>query len=123
MPNEAPTAESAEVDAEVDYAALLTAEQAELHAQLKELGFGDRGDTGLIYDSNFADSSQVTAERGEAEVLAGKLRDALEDVEAALAQLADGTYGTCERCHEPIGAARLEAKPAARRCIACASKP
>ena len=39
MPNEAPTAESAEVD----YAALLTAEQSELHAQLKELGFGDRG--------------------------------------------------------------------------------
>jgi len=118
MPNEAPTAESAEVD----YAALLTAEQSELHAQLKELGFGDRGDTGLNYDSNFADSSQVTAERGEAERLATELREALDEVDAALARLADGTYGNCEVCGKPIGTARLEAMPAARLCIVDAAK-
>jgi RNA polymerase-binding transcription factor DksA len=122
MPNEAPTAESAEVDAEVDYAALLTAEQAELHAQLKELGFGDRGDTGLIYDSNFADSSQVTAERGEAERLATELREALHEVDAALERLNAGNYGLCQACGKPIGAARLEAMPAARFCIVDAAK-
>ena len=65
MPNEAPTAESADVD----YGALLRAEQSGLQAELKELGFANQGDTGLNYDSNFADSSQVTAERGEAERL------------------------------------------------------
>ncbi len=108
-------------DVAVDFAALLERERTELVAQLAELGFGDAG--GLNYDSNFADSSQVTAERGEAETLAGQLRDSLSDVEAALARLAAGTYGTCERCHEPVGAARLEAKPAAKRCINCASKP
>ena len=118
MPNEAPTAESAEVD----YAALLTAEQAELHAQLKELGFGNQGDTGLIYDSNFADSSQVTAERGEAERLATELREALEEVDAALARHRAGNYGTCEACGKPIGEARLEAMPAARLCIVDAAK-
>ncbi|MDA8073733.1 MAG: TraR/DksA C4-type zinc finger protein, partial [Actinomycetota bacterium] len=63
-----------------------------------------------------------TAERGEAEALAGQLRDALAEVEAAIARLEKGTYGTCERCGQPISPARLEAKPAARRCIACASK-
>src|ERR1700722_4878185 len=118
MPNEAPTAESAEVD----YAALLTAEQAELHAQLKELGFGDQGDTGLNYDSNFADSSQVTAERGEAERLATELRDSLDEVDAALERLRTGTYGACEVCGKPIGAARLEAMPAARFCIVDAAR-
>ena len=61
MPNEAPTAETADVD----FAALLRNEQAGLQAQLKELGFADQG-SGLSYDSNYADSSQVTAERGEA---------------------------------------------------------
>jgi len=113
--------ETSPTDMAVDPSAPLESEREELRAQLAELGFGDAG--GLDYDSNFADSSQVTAERGEAETLAVQLRDALVDVEAALARLADGTYGICDRCHEPIGAARLEAKPAARRCIACASKP
>jgi DnaK suppressor protein len=118
MPNEAPTASSAQVD----HVALLQAEKAELHAQLIELGFGSQGDTGLNYDSNFADSSQVTAERGEAERLATELRETLEEVDAALERHRAGNYGTCEACGKPIGEARLEAMPAARLCIADAAK-
>ena len=114
MAGDAPT------DTEIDYRGLLQAERADLRAKLAELGFGEEG--GLKYDPNFADTSQVTAERGEAEVLAGQLRDTLFDVEAALDRLDKGTYGNCERCGQPISPARLEAKPAARRCIACASK-
>jgi DnaK suppressor protein len=117
MPNEAPTAETAEVD----FAALLREEQASLRAQLTELGFADQG-SGLNYDSNFADSSQVTAERGEAERLATELRETLDEVDAALVRLSDGTYGNCEVCGQPIGTARLEAMPAARLCIADAAK-
>jgi DnaK suppressor protein len=118
MPNEAPTAETADID----FAALLRSEQASLQAQLKELGFADQG-SGLSYDSNFADSSQVTAERGEAERLATELREALDEVDAALKRLEEGNYGICEICGKPIGGPRLEAKPAARRCIADAAKP
>jgi RNA polymerase-binding transcription factor DksA len=33
--------------------------------------------------------------------------------------LARGDYGVCEDCGEPIGAARLQAQPAALRCAAC----
>jgi DnaK suppressor protein len=117
MANDAPTTDAAAVD----YRELLEIEQHHLQGQLAELGFGDAG--GLDYDSNFADSSQVTAERGEAETLASELRDALEEVEAAIERMSAGTYGACERCGEAISPARLEAKPAARRCIACASKP
>ena len=76
---------------------------------------------GLDYDANFADSSQVTAERGEAERLANSLRETLDEVLHALAKLDDGTYGLCEVCEEPIAAARLEAMPAARYCITHAS--
>ncbi len=88
--------------------------------QLAELGFGDTGS--LNYDSNFADTSQVTAERGEAEALAGELKEALAEVEAALDRVEQGTYGECARCGQPITPARLEAKPAAQLCIACASR-
>ena len=103
-----------------DLRAALEAERASLRQQLADLGFGDHG--GLDYDQNFADSSQVTAERGEAEALAGKLKEGLAEVEHALAKMEDGSYGSCERCGEPIAPARLEAMPAARFCMNCASK-
>lgn len=106
--------------ASFDTRALLEQERDELRERLRELGFGDDG--GLNYDSNFADSSQVTAERGEAEVLAGTLKETLEEVEHALAKFEDGTYGQCENCGKQINTARLEAMPAARLCMDCASK-
>lgn len=106
-------------EAAVDYRALLEQERSSLVAQLSELGFGEQGS--LEYDSNFADTSQVTAERGEVEALASQLRDTLEDVEKALRKLDEGTFGVCERCRKPISPARLEAKPASVYCIDCAS--
>jgi DnaK suppressor protein len=105
---------------QADLRASLEEEQASLRAQLAELGVGENG--GLDYDQNFADSSQVTAERGEAEALAKSLSETLSDVEHALAKMGGGAYGTCESCGEAISPARLEAKPAARSCINCASK-
>ena len=103
-----------------DRRAALEAEAAELRQKLADLGFGEAG--GLDFDQNFADSSQVTAERGEVEALAAKLRESLAEVQRALAKIDEGTYGTCERCGQPIAEARLEAMPSARFCINCASK-
>lgn len=105
---------------QADMRASLEEERASLRAQLAELGFGENG--GLDYDQNFADSSQVTAERGEAEAVAQSLKETLDEVENALVKFEAGTYGVCENCGQPISPARLEAKPAARRCIDCASK-
>jgi DnaK suppressor protein len=64
----------------------------------------------------------VTAERGEVEALSGSLLEALGEVERALSKLETGSYGRCEACGGEIGPARLEAMPAARLCIACASE-
>jgi DnaK suppressor protein len=109
--------------AETSHAVLraqLHQERDRLQEQLRELGLGPNGS--LSFDDGFADSSQVTAERGEIEALAGTLTDTLHEIEDALAKFEAGTYGTCERCGKPIGEARLEAMPAARLCITCASK-
>jgi RNA polymerase-binding protein DksA len=95
----------------------LTAERVRLADQLARLGLDANN-----LDENFADSGQVTAERGELEALTGSLLETLEEIDAALAKLADGRYGLCEECGQPIGEARLEAMPAARLCIACASR-
>ncbi len=93
----------------------LEREEAHLRGQLGELVPGT--DTSLSYDENFADSGQVAAEMGEAQALAGPLLAQLADVEAALAKLDEGTYGTCEACGNPIADARLEAMPHTRFCI------
>ena len=103
-----------------DLRAALDEERAQLRHQLADLGFGDDG--GLAYDQNFADSSQVTAERGEVEALANSLKETLAEVEHALAKFEAGTFGLCENCGQPIAPARLEAKPGARLCINCASR-
>ncbi|MFO7591867.1 MAG: TraR/DksA C4-type zinc finger protein [Acidimicrobiia bacterium] len=100
--------------------AQLEQERDRLRDRLHELG--PTADAELSFDDGFADTSQVTAERGEIEALASSLTESLHEVEDALGKVDAGTYGDCESCGQTIAAARLEAKPAARLCIACASK-
>jgi DnaK suppressor protein len=106
-----------ETTTHADRRAQLTAEHDRVTAELRALGV-DRSS----YDDGFADSGQVTAERGEVDALSGSLRETLLEVDAALVKLESGTYGQCEACGEDIAEARLEAMPAARLCMACASK-
>jgi RNA polymerase-binding transcription factor DksA len=46
-------------------------------------------------------------------------RQALAEIEAALNRLAGETFGQCERCRQPVSAARLAKIPQARYCAAC----
>jgi DnaK suppressor protein len=103
-------------DATAGQRAVLTAERERVTKELAAMGV----DSGT-YDEGFADSGQVTAERGEVDALVGSLRDTLSDIDEALTKLDNGTYGVCENCSRHIGEPRLEAMPAARLCIACAS--
>lgn len=109
--------------AEVTHASLrahLEGERERIREQLERYGYGDP--SSLSFDEGFADSGQVTAERGEVEALVGSLVESLRDVEAALVKFDEGNYGKCEACGDEIPLPRLEAKPAARLCIDCASK-
>ncbi len=47
------------------------------------------------------------------------LRQDLEDVEAVMRRLEEGTYGHCDSCGAVLPAEQLEARPAALRCPAC----
>jgi RNA polymerase-binding transcription factor DksA len=46
----------------------------------------------------------------------------LAEIDAALARVADGTYGWCVECAGPIGRPRLLVHPMAVRCAPCQSK-
>ena len=76
----------------------------------------------LRSDHEQPDRQETDAERGEAEALATELKDTLGEVDEALERLEAGTYGLCTSCGELISEARLQAMPAASRCITCASK-
>ena len=43
----------------------------------------------------------------------------LKKIDKALERVADGSFGLCERCEDPINLKRLEARPVTTLCIRC----
>ncbi len=54
-------------------------------------------------------------------IMEKRIRDQLVEVEHALHKLAEGTYGRCDVCDQPIDPARLKALPQATLCLSCKS--
>lgn len=73
-------------------------------------------------DEHDPEGHTIAFERSQVTSLSRRLEQHLAEVDAALARLAVGTYGVCTGCGEPIDLARLQARPAAGECIACASR-
>lgn len=51
--------------------------------------------------------------------LEGQEKHELDEVDAAQARLAAGTFGVCDRCGQPISLERLRAVPVTRYCLTC----
>ena len=68
-------------------------------------------------DEHDPEGSTIAYERSQLSALVDQAERHLGEIEAAIARLADGTYGQCERCGRPIPAGRLEARPTATRCV------
>lgn len=102
---------------------LIDAEREDVRRQLSDLGADPDADSfeGKDFDFGFADSAQSTAERNRVLVVVEGLRERLADINVALDKIAAGTYGSCERCGNEIGAERLEALPHTRLCTDCKS--
>ena len=52
--------------------------------------------------------------------LDGEAKTMLRQIDHALLNIKNGTYGICEKCGEPIAEARLEIIPYASLCVNCA---
>ncbi|MBM4195602.1 MAG: TraR/DksA family transcriptional regulator [Gammaproteobacteria bacterium] len=69
------------------------------------------------------DSAEQAAQLGQVAVVAALESEAIQEIagiEAAIRRLDAGTYGICVTCEEPVGDARLRARPAATQCRDCA---
>lgn len=79
-----------------------------------------RRDLSRSHSADFAEQAQ---QRQNDEVLEALLAEAEQElllVRQARQRLAEGRYGECLCCGEPIEAARLAALPAAEYCLSCA---
>jgi DnaK suppressor protein len=92
--------------------------QAERRRLLGEIGQAITVPDQMTYGSQAAAASQVFEQEREL-AMRERAELHLQAVEAALARLNDGTYGTCARCGRPIATERLEALPWAAHCIDC----
>ena len=102
----------------------LEEERRRLVHQLEELGATETGElrSDLEFGAGFADAGAATAERTEVLGLVNTLAERLREVDAALGQIAEGTYGTCVSCGAAISPARLAARPESVYCVDCKSK-
>ena len=98
-----------------DLRATLVAERNRLR---EELTVGIVAPGPMTYGSQAAAASQVFEQQRDL-ALRDKNQLHLDAVEAALARLDAGTFGTCIRCGRPIAPERLEALPWAAHCIDC----
>lgn len=73
-------------------------------------------------DEHDPEGSTIAYERGMLDVLARRLRQTLDDVDAAELRLAAGQYQVCERCGGLIADDRLRALPTVRTCRECAGR-
>lgn len=75
-------------------------------------------DYGEESDENAQEVGQYSTNIATEEILEKTLRD----VDLAIKQLDEGTYGICKYCHQEIDEKRLLARPFSSSCVKCKSQ-
>jgi DnaK suppressor protein len=106
---------------------LLTARRAEILAHADSVAADDAewaktAAAPEVRRELLAEGDSVAVERQMLAQLTASARVTLVDIDAALQRISAGTYGKCESCRTDIPAERLEIRPYATRCVACASR-
>lgn len=96
---------------------LLAEREQQLQAELAELT-KPTGEVGAIsFGKRVGEGTSMAVDRLTAVSTQEQLIALLHDVQRARARLADGDYGLCEVCGQPIPEERLEIRPWALRCV------
>jgi DnaK suppressor protein len=95
----------------------LQAKRSEVEQQLGLLERRPTDQGSISFGKRVGEGTSMAVDRLSQVAVHDKLQITLGDVERALSKLADGTYGHCDVCGEPIGDDRLEALPWAVLCV------
>ncbi|GGT22244.1 hypothetical protein GCM10010286_54680 [Streptomyces toxytricini] len=74
-----------------------------------------------VDDEHDPEGGSTAFERAHVAALLARTREHLQELDRALDRLAEGSYGRCEDCGNPIPPERLEIRPAAATCVDCAA--
>jgi DnaK suppressor protein len=102
-------------------AAMLAAKRAELEAEVSALRQAPDDVADIAFGKRVGEGTSSAVDRISVVAAEARLGDMLADVVRAQTKLAEGTYGTCDRCHEPVATERLQALPWASLCVACSA--
>lgn len=95
---------------------------AQVDARLHGADEGRRSEAGFERHADETDDDAAAETARQADIHAlNRMAAEVEEVDAALRRVADGSYGECIDCGDPVGAARLAAYPMALRCAGCQS--
>ena len=73
-------------------------------------------------DNHLGETATATLDREIDYSLEENSEHVLKSIDGALLRIAEGTFGICESCGQPISEERLEAIPYATQCIDCRRK-
>jgi RNA polymerase-binding transcription factor DksA len=73
----------------------------------------------LEYDEEGGSSASSDYDRDRLKDYSTQLRIKVDEIDVALARVADGSYGRCDGCYEKISQARLRGQLPAFTCIEC----
>ena len=97
--------------------------RAELERSIKVLrGEHEQDEWVLDYPQDPADAGANLSESERTEAVLALAKVQRAEVLEALRRIELGTYGTCVDCGGGVPEGRLEAKPAASRCVSCQAR-
>ena len=105
-----------------DRRAELLAMRGRILGAAQDIVDGDTDDSELSSaagDQHLADHASEMLDREVDESLEENAEGIVQEIDAALRRIEDGTYGTCIRCGNPIPEERLAAVPYAVLCVSC----
>jgi len=103
-----------------EFRALLKAERERLLEEVRDKLAASGEDAGFVSQSKITDDDGLANAAAEVEVtLVMRESRELQEIDAALARIGDGSFGNCCDCGNDIDHARLKASPEARRCLPC----
>jgi DnaK suppressor protein len=76
----------------------------------------------VSFGKRIGDGTTEAVERLSTTAAARSIADSMADIDRALVKIETGTYGVCDECGGKISADRLDALPAASRCVLCARR-
>jgi DnaK suppressor protein len=99
---------------------VLLSDLQRLDQEMQWLGDDQSSERGGL-GNHLGDDGSSVMEQERISTVSADLHEVLQQVNAALERMNQGTYGICQRCGKEIGEERLEAFPYVTYCIQCQS--